>query len=68
MSLKALLVDDEMNNLENLKFLLENDCTGVEVAGMALNGQLAREWLQHNKADVVFLDISMPVETGFEML
>lgn len=68
MSLKALLVDDEMNNLENLKFLLENDCTGVQVAGMALNGQLARQWLQHNIADVIFLDISMPVETGFEML
>lgn len=68
MSLKALLVDDEKNNLENLKFLLENDCSGIEVAGMAQNGQLAREWLQHNKADVVFLDISMPVETGFEML
>ena len=68
MSLRALLVDDEKNNQENLKFLLENDCTGIEVAGMAENGQLAREWLQHNKADVVFLDISMPVETGFEML
>lgn len=68
MPLKALLVDDEMNNLENLKFLLENDCTGVEVAGMALNGQLGREWLKYNKADVIFLDISMPVETGFEML
>lgn len=68
MPLKALLVDDEMNNLENLRFLLENDCTGVEVAGLALNGQLAREWLKHNKADVIFLDISMPVETGFEML
>ncbi|MBL7701747.1 MAG: response regulator transcription factor [Ferruginibacter sp.] len=68
MPLKALLVDDEMNNLENLKFLLENDCTGVEVAGMALNGAQAREWLAQNKADVVFLDISMPAETGFEML
>lgn len=68
MPLKALLVDDEMNNLENLKFLLEHDCTGIEVAGMAQNGQLARQWLQHNTADVVFLDISMPVETGFEML
>lgn len=68
MPLKALLVDDEINNLENLKFLLENDCSGVKVAGMAQNGQQAREWLQKNKADVVFLDISMPVETGFEML
>jgi len=66
--LRALLVDDEKNNLENLKFLLQNDCTGVAVAGMVENGLQAREWLQHNKADVIFLDISMPVETGFEML
>ena len=66
--LKALLVDDERNNLENLKFLLENDCTGVAVVGMVQNGQLAREWLAVNKADVVFLDISMPIETGFQML
>ena len=66
--LKALLVDDELNNLENLRFLLENDCKGVEVAGMVQNGKLAREWLLHNNVDIVFLDISMPVETGFEML
>jgi two-component system, LytTR family, response regulator len=68
MHLKALLVDDEKNNLENLKFLLENDCSGIEVVAMAENGATAREWLQHHKADVVFLDISMPGETGFEML
>ena len=68
MSVKALLVDDEKNNLENLKFLLENDCQGIEVAGMAESGEKARAWLQHNQADVVFLDISMPGETGFEML
>jgi two-component system, LytTR family, response regulator len=66
--LKALLVDDEINNLENLKFLLENDCYGIEVTGMEQNGKLAREWLEKNKADVVFLDISMPVETGLQML
>ncbi len=66
--LKALIVDDEYNNRENLGFLLKNDCNGIEVVGTAENGQLAREWLANNKADVVFLDISMPVETGFEML
>jgi two-component system LytT family response regulator len=68
MPVRALLVDDEKNNLENLKYLLEHDCTDIEVAGMAENGTKAREWLQSNKADVVFLDISMPGETGFEML
>jgi two-component system LytT family response regulator len=68
MAIKALLVDDEKNNLENLKFLLENDCRDMEVVGMAQNGSQAREWLKHQQADVVFLDISMPGESGFEML
>ncbi len=66
--LKALLVDDEENNLENLAFLLTNDCSGVEVAGKARNAGEARAWLKNNKADVVFLDIQMPGETGFEFL
>jgi two-component system, LytTR family, response regulator len=66
--LSAYLVDDEINNIENLKFLLQNDCAGIEVVGYALNGTIAREWLTHNTVDVVFLDISMPKETGLEML
>lgn len=66
--LKALIVDDERNNRENLAFLLQHDCKGIEIAGMAENGLQARKWLTENKADVVFLDISMPMETGFEML
>jgi two-component system, LytTR family, response regulator len=66
--LTAYLVDDEINNIENLKFLLQNDCTGIEVVGHAHNGIDAREWLTRNTVDVVFLDISMPKETGLEML
>lgn len=68
MPIRAFLVDDEPNNLENLRFLLEQDCTGVEVLGTAANGASAREWLQHNETDVLFLDINMPGENGFEML
>lgn len=68
MPISAFLVDDEPNNLENLKFLLENDCTGIEVLGTASDGPAAREWLLQHHADVVFLDINMPGESGFEML
>lgn len=68
MPIRAFLVDDEPNNLENLRFLLENDCTGVEVVGTAGSGPAARDWLQQHETDVVFLDISMPGENGFEML
>ncbi len=66
--IKALIVDDEQNNIDNLQFMLENDCAGVAVVGTAHNGTKAREWLLHNSVDVVFLDISMPGETGLQML
>ncbi len=66
--LKALIVDDEYNNRENLSFMLQHDCSGITIAGMAENGLQARDWLANNQADVIFLDISMPMETGFEML
>jgi len=66
--LKALLVDDEVNNLASLEFLLHNDCEGVKVVGKAQSAEQARDWLQLNVADVVFLDISMPGENGFQFL
>lgn len=66
--LKALLVDDEINNLESLQFLLQNDCEGVIVAGKAKNAGEARQWLAQNTVDVVFLDINMPGENGFQFL
>jgi two-component system LytT family response regulator len=66
--LKALLVDDELNNLASLEFLLHHDCNGIEVAGKALSAALAREWLESHYADVIFLDINMPGENGFQFL
>ena len=66
--LKALLVDDEVNNQTSLEFLLHHDCEGIEVAGKAQNASQARDWLQFHHADVIFLDINMPVEDGFQFL
>jgi two-component system, LytTR family, response regulator len=64
----ALLVDDEPNNLESLAFLLQNDCEGVAVAAKVGSAMEAREWLSKNPVDVIFLDINMPGETGFDLL
>ena len=66
--LQALLVDDEVKNLESLAFLLKNDCEGIEVTGKAVNAPEAREWLSLHTVDVIFLDINMPGENGFEFL
>lgn len=66
--LKALLVDDEIKNLETLQFLLHNDCDGIKVIFKAQNTHEARDFLKNNYVDVIFLDILMPGEDGFQFL
>jgi two-component system, LytTR family, response regulator len=66
--IRALIVDDEEKNIQNLAFLLKQDCEDVLVAGEAKTAAEARAWLSSNKADVVFLDINMPTMSGFELL
>jgi len=68
MPVRALLVDDEDHNLSILQFMLHTDCDGIEVTGTAKSAQQARAWLEQNTADVIFLDISMPGENGFQLL
>jgi len=66
--LNALLVDDEEKNLTSLEFLLHHDCEGIKVAYKAKSAKAARQWLKSNVVDVIFLDITMPEEDGFQFL
>jgi two-component system LytT family response regulator len=66
--LKALLVDDESKSRESLKILLEDFCDNVSVVGMAASVDEAIKEVDLNDPDVVFLDIQMNQETGFDFL
>jgi two-component system LytT family response regulator len=66
--LKALLVDDESKSRESLKILIEDFCTGVEVVGMAASVDEALKLTEENSPNIVFLDIRMNKETGFDFL
>ncbi len=68
MSLKALIVDDEFHARSNLEMLLENYCEDVEIVGSAASPDEARAILDKSDIDVIFLDIKMPGEDGFEFL
>ena len=68
MSLNALIVDDEFHARSNLEMLLENYCEDVNVIGAAASPEEARKFLSNNEVDVIFLDIKMPGEDGFEFL
>ena len=62
---KALVVDDSESARLALREILE--AAGMEVAE-AVNGAAALQWLRSRKADVVFLDLQMPVMDGPTLL
>jgi len=67
MKLKALIVDDERLARKELSNLLKR-FDNIEIAGEAGDSKTAREMINSNYFDVIFLDIQMPGESGFELI
>lgn len=67
MRLRALIADDEPLARERLRFLLSHD-EDIEVAGECRNGREVIAALRENQVDVLFLDIQMPGDNGFEVI
>ncbi|MEN8157179.1 MAG: LytTR family DNA-binding domain-containing protein [Bacteroidota bacterium] len=65
--LKILIVDDEPEARELLKFILQ-DMEGVRVVGMAGDVDDAVKLLNEELPDLVFLDIQMPGKDGFQFI
>lgn len=66
--MRALIVDDEQNNIENLSFLLKQHCAAVNIIGSARSVDEARQFMLKNDIDLLFLDIQMPEKSGFDLL
>lgn len=66
--LKALLVDDELNSLQNLQLKIQEFCPEVRIVAQTQRPEDAIVLIQQHKPDVVFLDIEMPRMSGFKML
>lgn len=66
--MKAILIDDEPHNLSNLRSLLATYCPSVEVCAVALNAEEGKKALSKHQPDLLFLDIQMPEQNGFELL
>ncbi|WP_114748383.1 LytR/AlgR family response regulator transcription factor [Pleomorphovibrio marinus] len=65
--MRALIVDDERLARKELMSLLSIH-DNVEVIGEALNVDDAKEKIEQQQPDVIFLDIQMPEKTGFDLL
>ncbi|MFK7933112.1 MAG: LytR/AlgR family response regulator transcription factor [Saprospiraceae bacterium] len=68
MTYKAIIVDDEVKLQEVIRIKLEKFCPVIEVVGLATNVADAYDLIQTQQPHLVFLDIAMPLESGFDLL
>lgn len=66
--LRMLLVDDENIILRGLKETYDWESMGFEIAGTALDGDIALEMIEEVKPDVIMTDISMKRMSGLELM
>jgi len=66
--LSALIVDDEKLNRDILEILILKHCPEIHLVGKCHSAADARSKLESNEINLLFLDIAMPNETGFELL
>lgn len=65
---QTLLIEDEAPARDRLKRFLKDHEDVIEIIGEATNGEEGLQLTQSLKPDLIFLDIQMPLLTGFEML
>ncbi|MFT3783417.1 MAG: LytTR family DNA-binding domain-containing protein [Nibricoccus sp.] len=65
--MKALIIDDEPLARSELRRLLKKH-PAIEVVGEADNADDARKAIREHKPALLFLDVQMPEENGFELL
>ena len=67
MKLRTLVVDDEAAARRGVCRMLER-CGGVEVVGECASGREAIAAIREHAPDVVFLDVQMPGQDGFDVM
>ena len=66
--MRAIIVDDETNNIDNLQLLLQDHCPHVQVIATAMQADEAEKLILLYQPDLLFLDIQMPGKSGFDLL
>ena len=65
---RTILVDDEPRGLNTLKKLLQEYCSELKVVAECANADSAKEKIELLEPQLVFLDISLPDKSGFDLL
>ena len=65
MGKKILIVDDDLNDLNTMKIVLEKEKYSVDIAD---NGADALDLIKSNQPDLILIDIRMPTLSGYDLL
>ncbi len=68
MSIRTLIVEDELRNAQALRKLAEEVSSNIEICGIASTLEDAYQEIRRVRPRLVFLDIMMPQGTGFDLL
>ena len=66
--IKTIIIEDEQKSREMLAAMIQKNCPELEITGLAANVTDGVALVQTQKPDLVFLDISMPDGSGFDLL
>lgn len=66
--MKAIIVDDEQSARDVLSQTLNRVAPEINIVGEADSVQSAIEVINENQPDIIYLDIQMPYQNGFELL
>lgn len=66
--IRVFIVDDEINAIKSLEYLIKEHCPKLQIIGQAESVQEAISAIEKLNPDLVFMDIEMPTGSGFEVV
>lgn len=66
--MKTVIVEDEQKSREMLAGIIQKNCPDLQIVGLAKNVKEGVELIKATNPELVFLDISMPDGSGFDLL
>ena len=67
-TIKAIIVDDELGNIETLTSIITKYCKNIVLCGTATTNEAAEKLIFEVKPQLAFLDIQLQNETTFQLL
>jgi two-component system, LytTR family, response regulator len=64
----AIIIDDEPNVRQGLEVMVQQNCLEIQLCGVGASAEAGRRLLNEKDVQLIFLDISMPKENGFDFI